>query len=518
MENRPTVILFGTEIHQKHFLIKNTPFVNQTGLQLIIQETLISEPILKSLISVYHPNIILLADSIRHRLNYDIPIPTYRYSIPKDAVIGFHKWSHLAFNAYYYYVEELYNSTIRQGNYGAFLYHRELARLQKPSLVQKFIIFRFVDFKIQIIMYNYVQFNEMVKNLQRFPLQRPPTECPEILCGPGYRYIYGNISDGFSWKCERCAANYFKKDYGNTDCLPCSGALSIDNGKRTECVDPFKEKFLQYKTVRIVVLAMSGTGALMTLLIMIVFTLKRDTPMVRLSDYMVSIGHMALSIFIFASIMVALVLRKTSLEICMVKVLLISVCYVISIGILFIKSQKILQAFLSNVRLTQGEAKRTIAVQIFILVIFLLFVNGGLLVAIFQHPINVLELRFSSTLTKLQVCNTSLHTSVVIGLTMVIQSLCSIQAFRGRNLPSVMNDGIILTYATFTLSVVSGTSFAIVYFQKQEDKEVFQLGTVAVNSLVISFLLYGQKAIRMLLHPDRNTKTFFQQQRMTPMR
>ena len=71
---------------------------------------------------------------------------------------------------------------------------------------------------------------------------------------------------------------------------------------------------------------------------------------------------------------------------------------------------------------------------------------------------------------------------------MLIQLSCSIQAFKGRHLPSVMNDGIMLTYATFALSITFSVTFPIVYFQQKIDKEVFQFGAIAINNFIISFI------------------------------
>ena len=111
-------------------------------------------------------------------------------------------------------------------------------------------------------------------------------------------------------------------------------------------------------------------------------------------------------------------------------------------------------------------------------------------------------------------CDNSFHFNVLIASIMPIQLMCSIQAFRGRNLPSVMNDGIVLMYATFTLTIVFGISFVIVNAQPPQMKELFQCIAVTINNLVIVFLLYTQKALRMLIFPERNTREYFQQMRM----
>ena len=91
----------------------------------------------------------------------------------------------------------------------------------------------------------------------------------------------------------------------------------------------------------------------------------------------------------------------------------------------------------------------------------------------------------------------------------VIQLMCAVQAFRGRNLPSVMNDGIILMYATLISTASFVVCFVIVPFQKPIEKEISQCITLLINSIAIVFLLYGQKAYRMLFYPEQNTRAYF---------
>ena len=101
---------------------------------------------------------------------------------------------------------------------------------------------------------------------------------------------------------------------------------------------------------------------------------------------------------------------------------------------------------------------------------------------------------------------------------LLLQLVCSVQACRGRNLPDVMNDGVVLMYTTFTLTVVFGASFPIVYFQKQHEKEISQGIAVLLNNTVIMICLYGQKAFRMLMYPQFNTKEYFRDERMRCMK
>ena len=81
-----------------------------------------------------------------------------------------------------------------------------------------------------------------------------------------------------------------------------------------------------------------------------------------------------------------------------------------------------------------------------------------------------------------------------------------------------MNDGIVLMYSAFILTIVCGVSFVIVNAQPTEMKELFQSLAITINNIVILFLLYGQKAIRMLVFPKMNTGEYFQEVRMQERR
>ena len=115
-------------------------------------------------------------------------------------------------------------------------------------------------------------------------------------------------------------------------------------------------------------------------------------------------------------------------------------------------------------------------------------------------------------------CDSTIHVSAIIGFGLVIQFSCFVQAFRGRHLPSIMNDGMSLVYASFATIVMVTVMYIIVPFQNRADKELYQNLTIAINTFIIKFMLYGQKAIRMLIFPQQNTKKYFQDQRLREMK
>ena len=353
--------------------------------------------------------------------------------------------------------------------------------------------------------------NSIVHN---FTLLENTKPCKHPVCGPGFHEIYGNVMDGFSWKCVLCPENTVKPLSGNGTCEKCTGRFNIDDGKRTSCIDPFTNIHVGFNDSEFVILVgLSSSGLILTILIGLVFVIKRKTPMVSVSDFIFSLIHMSIMGLLFV-IIPSTFFGIPDFPKCISRLLSVSLLYATNVGIVFIKSQKLLLAFLSKVRITAEDVKRTKIMQMFTIVMFLFFINSLLGIATFQKPLESTEHLNYDTMISFHYCNNYTHCNVLIASIMIIQLMCSIQAFRGRNLPSVMNDGIVLMYTTFILTIVFGVSFVIVNAQSPQMKELFQCIVVTINNMVILFLLYGQKAIRMLVYPQMNTSEYFQQVRM----
>ena len=335
------------------------------------------------------------------------------------------------------------------------------------------------------------------------------THCPT--CLPGFYASYEKITHGFSWICTHCAENHFKSDVGNHKCIPCKGRFSIHNGDRTTCIDPFLNTPIVYSSKEFYIVASASLiGLLVAIVTMTTFIIKRNTPIVMTSDFKVSISHMSIHAVTF----VVTPFTFFTNEACITKPLIFTTFYTLNIGIVFIKSLKLLQAFLSKVRITAEEAKRTVITQVFTIIIFLVSVNVVLFLCLYQKPIEILNFEDPVELMREQVCNTYFHNNIVMMAIAVVQLMCAIQAFRGRNLPSVMNDGVILMYSTLILTASFVVCFIIVPFQRPIEKGISQCIAILVNTMVVMILLYGQKAYRMLFYPEQNTRGYFRSERL----
>ena len=320
--------------------------------------------------------------------------------------------------------------------------------------------------------------------------------------------------NSFAWKCVLCPPNTHKRLFGDRKCQKCTGRFNIDNGKRTMCTDPYQNVYFGLSNSEFsFLLALNLLGIFITFFSSIVFIVNRRTPMVSVSDYTISLIHMSIMCLLFMTVPSTFI-GKPNFKKCISRLISISLLYTANIGIVFIKSQKLLQAFLSKIRLAAKEVQRSKIVQVFIIVVLMISVNTLLIITTYQRPITSAEALDSKAFISYHYCNNAFHGNILIASTMIIQLMCSIQAFRGRNLPSVMNDSIVLMYATFILTIVFGVSFVIVNAQPPQMKELFQCLAVTISNIVIVFLMYTQKALRMLISPEKNTRAYFRMVRM----
>ena len=272
-----------------------------------------------------------------------------------------------------------------------------------------------------------------------------PTKC-NLVCGAGRFKTYGEIAGGYGWRCGLCPVNHYKSFVGDDGCIPCRGKLSMDDGNRTSCVETYTDSYPNLMEAKLfhILLGFSIIGILAISTTSVIFWVKRRTPVVISSDVKVTFVHLLAQ---FSTIVIIMILPfvKPSQIVCTARIVPISVGYVLNVSLMFIKSQKIVQAFLSKIPITEKDTKETVTLQIITIITSIILANSLLVITLkIQQPFSfALEI---STMQRIYHCSTSFHGNVIIGFVMFVQLACFVQAFRGRNLPSVMNDGMSLVY------------------------------------------------------------------------
>ena len=124
-------------------------------------------------------------------------------------------------------------------------------------------------------------------------------------------------------------------------------------------------------------------------------------------------------------------------------------------------------------------------------------------------PIGV-SLRVDRKLLERQIiCNTNYHINVIVVTFVVGHLLCAVPAYRGRNLPSVFREAMMIVYISFICVISFSAMFPINMFQKRLEHRVCVHWIVFhFNALVVQFVLYGWKCFVMVFQPHRNTRSY----------
>ena len=361
-----------------------------------------------------------------------------------------------------------------------------------------------------------------------------PIRCAadETTCPPGSFKTYGNdIPDGSSLydiahsrRCQLCPDGHIKVSPGDSGCVPCpTGTVSDD--LRTICIDPYTYIAHEMSTLEFVLASVFVLlGGLFSTFGFFVFVVKRDTPVVRSSDIGLSLLHLfaLFSVFGLSNVLYTTTSANVSKGHCIARNVVISVLYTLNVALVYTKTEKILVAFLSSVRVTSGEMKRAAAFQALAIVVFLSITNGLLLTMYKQrepglaYKIESKDFKDSkdqaSTMVKIVYCNTAFHTDALFVVLIGFQLVCLAQAFRGRNLPSPMNDAMSMVYAILITTLAFAVYFPISYFQSTVDKESIQLVVTLINCCVYLVFLYGRKLFVVVFRAEKNTRAYFQQE------
>ena len=434
--------------------------------------------------------------------------------------------------------------------------------------------------------------NENLKDLESLPLPQRShlfnhtMECPVPDCGPGYVNVYGKINskngsnysssfrdfenaskntyvvnesnESFSFDenhepyCDLCPVNFVKYSIGGiggggitNGCRRCHGQLSIDNGARTSCIDPFKNRILKLLHMQTSILnVLVYSGLVLTLGISVLFLVHRGTVIVRVSDANVSLMHLGSLFVVYITVWLTYtntgvqllykdkidngrvddgddIIKGRSQALCVVRLLIKTIPYTLNVALVYTKSEKLLSAFLSKIKLTPGEVRKTTAVQIFTVFCFMLVGN---LFLVFYYQVQPPVMVYSEDKVQMHRifrCDTVTERESTLNCFLVIGHLaCLVQAFRGRKLPSGVadvNNAMSLVYVSLITTIAFGVSFPISFFQNDRESMLMQGLILLVNCHVMLVFLYGPNVFVILFKPHKNTRQYFNQKRLDEM-
>ena len=329
--------------------------------------------------------------------------------------------------------------------------------------------------------------------------------CSKRNCSPGYYPVY--LSSGCCWNCLPCYPGYIKPTEGQTSCFKCQYD-SIANINKTQCL-PFIYKYFRITySQRIVAAVLSILGCIYTTFTFAVFLYYKNTPIVKSSNFMLSIFQISLHAIL--SVHLAITILEQKQYICYMHSFCVGYILKIIMSIYIIKTNQLLAIFQSstkikkNVCLTFKQAAfpaTYIAIKMFIIVILLTVYK--------KLEYGIYEVRYS--LVKFKYCDIGAYFYIDFVFTVILSILCSVQAFMVRKLPANYNEAYYIFLGTFattnllTLSIPLNASF------NTDGQKIFVHSIViySANMSLIS-IAYGYKIHIMLFQRHRNTKEAFQ--------
>ena len=373
---------------------------------------------------------------------------------------------------------------------GLILYHNSLAN--NRSIKKPFMSYNWNGLRTNITWHT-----NITLNLSTF--------C-DVVCMPGHYPIY--IIGKCCWKCISCDADTVKKAVGLQVCSKCDKSISMANKNQTECLHYKYDFFTPSKTKVDMVLVLSLSGFLYTVFFLSVFAIYRDTPVVKASNFLLSVIqlsiHATLNMHIFISILPQVKI------ICIGNVIVGGYLLKLVIGIYIIKTNQLLSVFKSKTML-----RRTVFLKLREMLIpgMFLTANSFLTLILFEE-FNVTYgiLKGKNGLVRYKYCNVSFQFYIDILSVISMSVICSIQAFRSRHLPANYNEAKYVTVAMFTstifliLSIPLDASLRSKGISILVDSYVIYCTNVAVLSIT-----YGYKIFIILFQKEKNISKYFQE-------
>ena len=343
--------------------------------------------------------------------------------------------------------------------------------------------------------------------------------CNETIpnCGKGeeLRHSYYtdlNWNNSYGWHCRKCLKSTFKNRVGNSQCKPCLYPLKTDK-LMEKCLDPFETSYpKRWNILGIVLLVAMAITALIILALMFAFFKFRDTPIVKHANRSMTalhlVSHLVLTTVPF------LFFGQPNRVICIVRPLMVGICFTINVSVNIAKTQKLHLIF--NSKTLHSRSKKTLIGSLELIII------GGLiladlalfLVCYARHSPDVIYIYHDNELVKEITCSNNSDTIVQLSFFLLLVLANGIQSFRSRGLPSHFKETNHVIYSSFISILMLCVVTAIYFLQNKATTRNILLGVSVLNLNIVNFLLiYSYKLFVIVFKPQLNTAAAFNAKR-----
>ena len=337
------------------------------------------------------------------------------------------------------------------------------------------------------------------------------------VCTAGYELVHSfyneaNWTHSFGWNCKRCKQNFYKSTHGNThQCMECLFPFTV-NTDRTTCYDPYKEEHLRDMNTKMVGAIIVPASILcgLTVFTMIIFCIKRTTPIVRSSNLEMTAVQLSTHLLLFALLAYPHIFTHDDINSCIARQILLGISFTITISINISKPQLIYIVTGKRVRLNQSQRMKAgltaWSIVIIACVVNTLFHLYTLVIS--NKSVSIETVYHEATFVKEHYCSNDTLIYVQL-LFAVLLSVCNgVQGFRVRNIPSNYQETNHVIYSSFVSAVVF-IPFTVLYFTST--KKIYISFIVMLETLIFNgthfILLYGYKVFVMVFQAERNARS-----------
>ena len=298
-----------------------------------------------------------------------------------------------------------------------------------------------------------------------------------------------------AWRCKRCHVNFNKPVHGNQTCEPCGRDLK-SNKARTRCYDPYKELYL---TTRIypglVVVCLAGIGLFISLFMLVVFCVFRNSSIIRTSSLFTSLSQLVLYAVLFSSILVMFVMvGRPQIGLCALQPVLIGFLMTLIVTLSINKLRQLLSALRAadRVRSLCRDRQHFVSETMELFVLFLLLLVQAILGAVslvIVQPRVMLKKKTDRFVIDVS-CSTELHLDIQLCYVMLLAIYCVIQGYRARKLPKHFNDTQYTAYAMFATVALLAVKFPVT-----ESIEKGVLNRTLANVVAVTLISFAQMVI-----------------------
>nr|XP_047143889.1 extracellular calcium-sensing receptor-like [Hydra vulgaris] len=334
-------------------------------------------------------------------------------------------------------------------------------------------------------------------------------------CNPGNMKLVSPLNK-CCWTCILCPDNSITTSSNDENCTICNELIdSYPNENKSECIKR-NRLYWNFKSSlqmphQILVLSLCSIGVLFSLMFIFTFVMKESTPVVRSSNYILSLIQLSLHLVMFTLPLLSFP-EETYIK-CVCRIYLGSFSHVVIITIIFVKVTRLVEVFDLIV-----PRKMTLKKKVYIAfktVLLLLLLSSFYIVFIYaihnSKYKTFLDDEKGTTLFSVQkYCNA--HSFLVFHLcyVLVYSVICGYQTFKIKDLPDNYNETSKIAYSLFfsniTLCALVGLNYSSFDLNT---KRFMSCILFNISMFFLMIILFFNKIIIIWFYPKKNDRLEF---------